>query len=283
MTILKSSKWRQRFKVHPAADVFPMMSDEELAELGKNIKARGLQQQIDVRRIGDNDIFEIRDGRNRLEAMERAGIDLKPCDFNETDLDDDDDAVGHILSANLHRRHLTKQERAAVIVATARITVEKKLGHHGQVFDAAVSMAVEKKPGHVVGEMPDIPPELDRRGGRGKKNPVKEEALQLNQALPKEQQASERTIKRALAESEAKERAPKETFRAPLKRKPKLEKHTDLDAARRYYLEQCERKPDVDLDAEQATIVAALREIARKQGQMVAAETSCTAGMEGTA
>jgi hypothetical protein len=222
-------------------------------------------------------------------SAERAGIDLKPCNFNEIDPDDDDDAVGHILSANLHRRHLTKQERAAVIVATARITVEEKLGHHGQVFDAAVRMAVEKKPGQggpvsdVVGEMPDIPPELDRRGGRGKKNPVKEQALQLNQALPKEQQASERTIKRALAKSEAKERAPKETFRAPLKRKPKLEKHTDLDAARRYYFEQCEKKPDVDLDAEQATIIAALREIARKRGQMVAAEIKCTAGMEGTA
>ena len=25
------SKWRTRFRVHPAADVFPMMSDEELA------------------------------------------------------------------------------------------------------------------------------------------------------------------------------------------------------------------------------------------------------------
>ena len=35
-----NSTWRQRFKVHPAADAFPMMSDAELDELGKDIKAR---------------------------------------------------------------------------------------------------------------------------------------------------------------------------------------------------------------------------------------------------
>ena len=34
--------WRDKYKVHPAADVFPMMSDEELAELGEDIKKNGL-------------------------------------------------------------------------------------------------------------------------------------------------------------------------------------------------------------------------------------------------
>jgi hypothetical protein len=34
--------WRDQYKVHPAADVFPMMSDQELAELGEDIGANGL-------------------------------------------------------------------------------------------------------------------------------------------------------------------------------------------------------------------------------------------------
>jgi hypothetical protein len=36
-----TSKWRDTYKVHPAADVFPMMSDEKLAQLGEDIKAMG--------------------------------------------------------------------------------------------------------------------------------------------------------------------------------------------------------------------------------------------------
>jgi hypothetical protein len=30
------------YQVHPAAEVFPMMSDDELAKLGEDIKANGL-------------------------------------------------------------------------------------------------------------------------------------------------------------------------------------------------------------------------------------------------
>src|SRR5262245_56896276 len=66
-----TSKWREKYRVHPAADVFPMMSDDELAALGADIKARGLLEPIKIR--GD----EILDGRNRLEAIERADISFK--------------------------------------------------------------------------------------------------------------------------------------------------------------------------------------------------------------
>ena len=38
--------WRDQYKVHPAADVFPMMSDEELEALGDDIKKNGLRQPI---------------------------------------------------------------------------------------------------------------------------------------------------------------------------------------------------------------------------------------------
>ena len=82
------SKWRDLYKVHPAADVFPMMSDEELAELGEDIKKRGLQQPICLfvppgTTINPSapviDGCILIDGRNRLEAMERAGIDAVPA------------------------------------------------------------------------------------------------------------------------------------------------------------------------------------------------------------
>ena len=262
MSNTKSSKWRQRFRVHPAADIFPMMSDAELTELGADIVAHGLKTKIDVRRInlpeddgtfrvGGNHVLEVRDGRNRLEAAERVGIDLGPCCFNEIN---PADPVAHIISANIHRRHLTKQERADAIVAAAKMAIENKPGQAGPVSD---------------GEMPDIPPRLDRRGGRGKKNPIKERALKLNKALPKEQQTSERTIKRSIAKTEGRTPKPKPEPKRYTPRpmpKPRSGKPVlGLEAARRHYRDQC-AGVGVDLDAEINLITDALRELAEKAG-----------------
>jgi hypothetical protein len=47
--------WRDDYKVHPAADVFPMMSDEELDTLGKDIEANGLHIPITFGYVGDNE------------------------------------------------------------------------------------------------------------------------------------------------------------------------------------------------------------------------------------
>jgi hypothetical protein len=80
--------WRDDFKVHPAADVFPIMPEEELAALTEHVKANGLTSPISFfvpeRTIG-HDIEYLKangvlaDGRNRLEALERAGMELTPC------------------------------------------------------------------------------------------------------------------------------------------------------------------------------------------------------------
>jgi hypothetical protein len=43
--------WRDNYKVHPAADALPMMPDDELAELGEDIK----QQFSEVTRLREND------------------------------------------------------------------------------------------------------------------------------------------------------------------------------------------------------------------------------------
>src|SRR5262245_45570416 len=75
--------WRDVIKVHPAADLFPMMSEQELRELGEDIKKHGLRHPISITTISDYGTQEIwqdaasyvlLDGRNRLDAMELAGI-----------------------------------------------------------------------------------------------------------------------------------------------------------------------------------------------------------------
>jgi hypothetical protein len=118
----RTSAWRDKFKVHPFADDFPMMSDAELAELGEDIKANGLREPI---AFWDADKgtprFErlLVDGRNRMEAMERVGLDLDRIrsihrgrySGKEHKKFIDGDPVAYILSLNIHRRHLTKQQQ----------------------------------------------------------------------------------------------------------------------------------------------------------------------------
>jgi hypothetical protein len=38
--------WRDELPVHPAAELFPMMSRDELIELGEDIKANGLRTPV---------------------------------------------------------------------------------------------------------------------------------------------------------------------------------------------------------------------------------------------
>src|SRR3954454_16667727 len=82
--------WRNKIKVHPAADMFPMMSDAELDALAKEIAEHGMHQGIvlwtrewanSVIKNGWKADFEagkvpcglsLLDGRNRLAAIKRA-------------------------------------------------------------------------------------------------------------------------------------------------------------------------------------------------------------------
>jgi hypothetical protein len=57
--------------VHPAADKFPMMEEEELDELAQDIKANGLQQPLVVAEV-DGQMMLI-DGRTRRMACRPWG------------------------------------------------------------------------------------------------------------------------------------------------------------------------------------------------------------------
>ncbi len=71
MTSAKS--WRDILPVHPAADLFPMLSDAELVTLGADIKARGILNKIVIWN-GPGTTEFLLDGRNRLAAAEKAGL-----------------------------------------------------------------------------------------------------------------------------------------------------------------------------------------------------------------
>lgn len=92
-------------KIHPVAEMFPMMDEDELNELAADIKQNGLLNPII---LDEND--QLIDGRNRLEACQRIG---KQAQIQHIRLDGID-PTAYILSANEHRRHMTKGQRAMV-------------------------------------------------------------------------------------------------------------------------------------------------------------------------
>ena len=55
MTISPKS-WRDVLPVHPAAEMFPMMNETELRELGEDIKATGLRLPIAI--TGDGKLLD---------------------------------------------------------------------------------------------------------------------------------------------------------------------------------------------------------------------------------
>ena len=91
-------------KVHPAADIFPMMSGEELADLANDIKANGLFHAI----VLDANNLLI-DGRNRLAACKLAGVEPRFENLNGRD------ALAYIASTNLRRRNLSKGQQAMAL------------------------------------------------------------------------------------------------------------------------------------------------------------------------
>jgi ParB-like chromosome segregation protein Spo0J len=57
---------------HPAADVLPMLDDDEIEELAADIRANGLLMPLLVGQLDGQTVLV--DGRNRREACRRLGI-----------------------------------------------------------------------------------------------------------------------------------------------------------------------------------------------------------------
>jgi site-specific DNA-methyltransferase (adenine-specific) len=89
-------------KVHPVADLFPMLSSHELDEMTDSIKRDGLitpcTKQGDV----------LLDGRSRLAACKIAGVNPRFVEYHG------DSPVAFIIASNLVRRHLDKGQKIAL-------------------------------------------------------------------------------------------------------------------------------------------------------------------------
>ncbi|QOZ33656.1 hypothetical protein XH92_19940 [Bradyrhizobium sp. CCBAU 53421] len=196
--------WRDHLPVHPAADLFPMLTDEELAALGEDIKRNGLASPIAVI-VEDNKALLI-DGRNRLDAMERVGLQVKIVRKSQTkyrweveafdphgeqvDLNLEFnhgtrsmaaavnvilyDPVEYIASANIHRRHLTQETKRDLIAKLLQESPERSDRATAEIAKVDhKTVAAVRREQERVGSIPHVERVVDTKGRRQPTNKSK--------------------------------------------------------------------------------------------------------------
>ncbi|MCF6100351.1 ParB/Srx family N-terminal domain-containing protein [Mesorhizobium muleiense] len=122
--------WRDHIRVHPAADLFPMMSEAELRELAADIKANDLRLPVIIWHDDDGTEWLL-DGRNRLDALELIGEKLITPDGKlsvydyHTDKADRGDPYAYVISLNIKRRHLTAEQKRDLIAKLLKAGPER--------------------------------------------------------------------------------------------------------------------------------------------------------------
>jgi hypothetical protein len=139
--------WREVFKVHPAAEMFPLMSADELRELADDIKKNGLLEPVSYVEDGDAS-FVVIDGRNRLDALALLGIhvgleevrscgesrirpEIRYCEaatkrsFMLGESPEISDLTAWIVAKNIRRRHLNAEQKRDIIAKLLKATPEK--------------------------------------------------------------------------------------------------------------------------------------------------------------
>jgi hypothetical protein len=95
-------------EVHPLAEIWPMMSEEQYQGLLEDIRQHG---QVDPVVMYNGKLL---DGRNRLRACTELGIE---CKFAQ--LPNGVNPKAWVMSRNHHRRHMTPTQRSAVAAKVA--------------------------------------------------------------------------------------------------------------------------------------------------------------------
>jgi hypothetical protein len=176
--------WRDVLPVHPAAELFPMMSPDELRALGEDIKKNGLRSAIAVTYESTAVKFFLVDGRNRMDAMALVGIAFEvifkkqhgQCLLVADGLDPLGsgysaaevvlgDPYAYVVSANIARRHLTANDKRRIITALIKANPQKSDRQIAKLVDASpTTVGDERKK-----TCPDLDTSIDTRGRKQKR------------------------------------------------------------------------------------------------------------------
>jgi ParB-like chromosome segregation protein Spo0J len=99
----------EQWQAHPIAELFPVMSPEDLEAFTADIRAHGVREPI---WLYEGKILE---GRHRYRACMTLGLECPTREYTG------DDPLGFVVSMNLHRRHLSQSQRALVAAKLANM------------------------------------------------------------------------------------------------------------------------------------------------------------------
>ena len=179
--------WRDLLPIHPACEIFPLMSEAELEALAQDIKANGLRVLAGIQENSDGNPVLL-DGRNRLDALSLLGEEITLDNRSIFGwVPDDTDPVAFIVSNNIHRRHLTAEQKRDLIAKLIKAQPSKSNRQIAATVKAShptvakVRDELEKK-----GDVETVTTSIDTKG---RKQPAKKKRRKTEDDFRRELQA----------------------------------------------------------------------------------------------
>lgn len=154
-----------KYELHPLCTLFPRITGAEFDALVADIKANGLREPIIIHE------GMILDGGNRYRACIEAGVEPAVMKFGGGNL------VSYVLSANLHRRHLSAGQHAAIVASAQNWANAQTHGgdRKSKVQDCTLSTAEDRaaqsgaslRTQKTADKVAKASPELAKQVGRG--------------------------------------------------------------------------------------------------------------------
>jgi hypothetical protein len=184
-------------KFHPLADIFPLMEGAEFDALVADIKAHALRTKITLHE------GKILDGRNRYRAMLAAGHTTPIssghfCKYKS--LVPGDTPLDYVIRANLHRRHLTAEQKREIIAKLLKAEPEKSDRQIGKQAKVDGKTVAEVRQG--MEARAEIPHVENRTDTKGRKQAAKKPTNKAGrkQSVPKPVKHDDRIISPELGE-----------------------------------------------------------------------------------
>lgn len=193
------------YQAHPAAELFPMMPQDQYAAFKEDIRKNGFEQNIVLYK------GQILDGRNRYKAAVELNM-LEDLPIAEMDDDTKIDPYQYVVSRNLHRRHLSESQRAKIAAKLAKLK-------HGDVasqkHDGQICLSTKQ-----AAEMLQVSPKSVQYAK------VVEEhgSPELNEAVERGEVAVSKAAK--IAKEVPKEKQVEAAKKKPAKKKKQADKHS---------------------------------------------------------